>query len=26
MGVHAIFSGGTDIEDVIEFITENIQK
>jgi methylmalonyl-CoA mutase C-terminal domain/subunit len=26
MGVHAIFSGGTDIEDVVTFITENIQR
>ena len=26
MGVHAIFSGGTHVEDAITFITENIQR
>ena len=26
MGVHAIFSGGTDMKDVVEFINENVKK
>jgi len=26
MGVHAIFSGGTDTQDIVAFITENVHK